>query len=212
MSTKRHVSPTENVENLEWKWSCFDKGEFVSKVRMWTSGNSIEQVELTGSRGTILSPIERESCRNREPTSELKSDTGFSTLQISTAPKYAWKLFLAGVEVYDLALFPKRKPSLASNPPANVFRLFTPQGCRISGLGFGYRSGMLLGVGCDQTQASAVVNDKVEVACLAPSKSNLIDVTAESVLFLTDSVVVISLALACLLVVYFWLARGKKCS
>jgi len=218
---KRYISPTCDVGDLEWVWSCLT-GEHITKVQVWTQGGKIAQLQLTGSRGTELKPLSATSTPILDQGTSLVSEKGFSTLQVSTAPRYAWKLFLAGVEVYEVTLHAKRKT--AATTPANVLKLFTPQGSRLVGLGFGFdKSGMLVAVGCEESVGggggiggSSVGSGGVAASATpTPSRTlttNMIDVTAESVLFLTDAVIVFSLAVACLLAVYHWCARGKRCA
>lgn len=207
---KRYVAPTCAPEELSWRWSCLDKNEHIATFNVWLQGGKITQVQIVGSGGTKLEPL----CVNAEgppltskPDSQVSSEQGFSALQVSTAPKYSWMLFLAGVEVYEACFLAKRKAAMASPVPSNVLRIFTPQGARFSGFGFGLKDGMLVAVGCEETSAK----DNADRAVMNPGKSqNLVDVTAESVLFLTDTVVVLSLILACVILLFKWFKRGKR--
>jgi len=203
---KRYVAPTCKQEELSWRWSSLSKGEHISTFKVWLKAGKIAQIQIVGSGGTKLEPLQPHEggpvCGG-PPDSEVTSDQGFSALQVATAPRYSWMLFLAGIEVYEASLLAKRKAAMAAAVPSNVLRIFTPQGARFSGFGFGVKDGLLVAVGCEETSSS-----KEASGALNPGQTkSMVDVTAESVLFLTDSVVVISLILACVILLVKWFRR-----
>ena len=199
---RRFIAPTVAAEDLQWLWSQLPNGEHISELKVWAPQGSFKQIQIFGSKGTALEPAFVDKLIESTPTSEYKSEKGFSTLHGCIAPKYAWKLFLAGVEVYDLSVHVKRKSKAQS--PANVLKLLTPKGSRLTGLGIGVKGGLVLAVGCTHAEFQ-----EGEVETKAQT-SSIVDVTAESLLFLTDAVVVVNLLLVLLIFVVRYLT-GSRC-
>jgi hypothetical protein len=200
---RRFIAPTVTADELNWVWSELPSGEHISELKVWAPQGSFQQVQIVGSKGTALEPLCVDKVIGSSPTSEYKSEKGFSSLHGCIAPKYAWKLFLAGVEVYDVSVHVKRKSNVQS--PANVLKLLTPKGSRLTGLGIGLKRGLILAVGC----AHAAFQEG-ELETKEPQSGNIIDVTAESLLFLTDAVVVLNLVLVVLIFVVRWFT-GSRC-